>query len=92
MTLRGPCNERLTVPLCTACNPEARASHATIRAISCTKFLVSRALVSLERSWESFARRHGWVEMWMLEAIGDGGASLLDDAAEGKDGSRYRGV
>jgi hypothetical protein len=38
-----------------------------MRAISFTRALVSRALASLARSCESFARRHGCVETWTLE-------------------------
>lgn len=62
-------NERLTVPVDIVCNPDASASHATIRAMSWTKVLVSRALASLDRSWESFARRQGWVEIWTLVSM-----------------------
>ncbi|KAL9575869.1 MAG: hypothetical protein Q9212_007616, partial [Teloschistes hypoglaucus] len=56
--------------------PEAKASHATMRAISWTNVFVPRALVSLERSCESFARRQGWVEIWTLVGIELGGAML----------------
>ena len=61
-----PDKERLTVPLELVCNPDARASHPSIRAISWTKAFVSRALVPLERSCDSLARRHGCWEMWTL--------------------------
>ena len=56
----------LTVPLDVICKDFARVSQPTMRAISWTKDLVSRALAALDRSWESFARRHGWVETWTL--------------------------
>lgn len=59
---------RLTVPLLTEVSSEAKASTATIKAISCIKVLVSRALACLERNCESFARRHGWVDIWTLGA------------------------
>lgn len=44
----------------------ANASQPTIRAISCTSDLTSFALVLPERSWLSFARKHGWLETWTL--------------------------
>ena len=47
----------------TAVSDVANASHATIDAMSCTKALHSRAdVVSRERSRDSFARTHGWIE------------------------------
>lgn len=52
-------------------SPAARASHPTIREISWTNALVSRAFVVLSRSWESLAWRHGWVETWTFEGRDD---------------------
>ena len=52
----------LTVPLDIVCRDFAKASQPTMRAISWTKDFVSRALAFFDRSWESLARRHGWVE------------------------------
>ena len=52
-------NDRLTVPLDIDCNDEPKASHPTISAISWISVFVSRAVASLDRSCESFARRHG---------------------------------
>lgn len=59
--------KRLTVPVGTLCRHAAKASQPTMRAISCTSAFVSRAFVSLDRSCESFARTHGWVEMWTFD-------------------------
>jgi hypothetical protein len=42
--------------------PVAVASHPTINEISWIKAFVSRALAELDRSMESLAWRHGWVE------------------------------
>lgn len=72
---------KLTVPLDVMCREFARVSQPIMRAISWTKDLVSRALAALDRSWESFARRHGWVETWTLngsdeEAIATKRASM----------------
>jgi hypothetical protein len=65
-TLTGGCEKkRLTIPLGETSRP-ASASTAMIVAISLTSVLVSRALVDLDRSWESFARRHGCFEMCTL--------------------------
>ncbi len=67
-----------------------------MRAISWTRVLVSRALASLDRSWESLARRHGWVETWTLGGS-DGEAILLrcesNDDNESNKGRRefYKG-
>lgn len=44
-----------------------RASAARSSEISWTRALVSLDVVVAERSWESFARRQGWVETWTLE-------------------------
>lgn len=44
----------------------ARASVPRIRVISLMRVLTSRAVVEVERSWESLAWRQGWVEMWTL--------------------------
>ena len=69
----------LTVPLDIVCRDSARASQPTMRATSWTSDFVSRAFASLDRSWESLARRHGWDETCTLagrdeEAIcGSGG-------------------
>ena len=79
MNARGrvkPYYERLTVPDGDTCNPAAKASQPTMRAISWTRVFVSRALVSLERSWDIFARRHGWPDTWTLE--GTGGEEAMD--------------
>lgn len=38
--------------------------------ISCTSGLFSRGEVLLERNWDSFARRQGWVETWTLAGSG----------------------
>lgn len=46
----------------------AKASQATINAISCTKALVSRALVPALRSNDILARTQGCVDTWMLLA------------------------
>jgi len=40
------------------------ASQPTMVAISLINALTSRAFVLWERSWESFARTHGWVDTW----------------------------
>lgn len=52
------------MPVSVTSSPWARASQPTIVAISCTSCFVSLALVDCERSWLSFARRHGWLETW----------------------------
>ena len=57
----------LTVPLDVICREDASASQPTMRAISWTRDFVSRLLASFERSCESLARRHGWVETWTLD-------------------------
>lgn len=69
----------LTVPVNVVRRDFARASQPIMRAISWTRDLVSRALASLDRNWESLSRRHGWVETWALggsdeEAIAGAGA------------------
>jgi hypothetical protein len=53
---------RATVGPFLVANPAAVASQPTIRVISCTKALVSRAFAVLARNWESLACRHGCVE------------------------------
>lgn len=55
-----------TVPVLLKVRPFANASTPRIVAISSTSALVSRGEVLAERSWESFAWRQGWVEMWTL--------------------------
>lgn len=61
----------LTVPVNVVRKDFARASQPIMRAISWTRDLVSRALASLDRNWESLARRHGWVETWALGGSGE---------------------
>ena len=56
----------LTVPVNVVRKHFAKASQPIIRAISWTRDLVSRALASFDRNWESLARRHGWAETWAL--------------------------
>lgn len=58
---------------------EASASQPRMRAISCTKALDSRAEASLERSWDSLARRQGWVETWMLRGRGEEGVGEVEE-------------
>lgn len=65
--------EGLTVPLDVVCKEVAKASQPRMRAISCTRAFVSRALMELERSWESLAIRQGCLEMWTL-----GGRLVVD--------------
>ena len=67
---------RRTVPVSTAFKPCASASQPTMRAISWINALTSRALLLGERSWESFAAAHGWVEMCALG--GSGNAMFLE--------------
>ena len=43
-------------------NAAAVASQPTIREISCTNALVSRAFAVLARNWESLTCREGWVD------------------------------
>lgn len=45
----------------------AKAWQPMMRAISCTRVFVMRALVEWARSWDSLAIRQGWVEMCTLE-------------------------
>jgi len=40
-------------------------------AISWISAFVSRELAELERSWDSFARRQGWFEMWTFAGRDD---------------------
>lgn len=54
----------LTVFLGTADNA-ANASTPRMVEISETRLRVSRVEVAWERSWESFAWRQGWEEIWM---------------------------
>lgn len=56
----------VTFPVDVRLNPSANASTARMEEISCTRALVSRGFAVWERSWESFAWRQGWVEMWMF--------------------------
>jgi len=58
--------KRLTIPLWMVSRPVAKASQPTRSAISWTRAFVSRALQSLDRSWEILARTHGCLEMWTL--------------------------
>lgn len=74
----------LTVPVNVVRRELARASQPIMRAISWTRDLVTRALASFDRSWESLARRHGWVETCALggsgkEAIAGRGCSCGED-------------
>ena len=67
--IRSSC-ERLTVPLDIVWRHPASASHPTISAISWTRAFVSRALVLLDRNWESLARRQGCWETCTLAGKG----------------------
>ena len=58
--------KKLTVPHSETVKAEPSASQPIISAISWIRAFVSRALASLERSWESLARRQGCAEVWML--------------------------
>ena len=62
---------KLTVPVATAFKLLPRASTPTIVAISWTSLLVSFAFVDAERSWLSFARAHGWLEMCTFDGSAD---------------------
>lgn len=53
-----------TVPASCAFSAEPSASYPTIRAISCTSVCASRQPVDAERSCDSLACKHGWVETW----------------------------
>lgn len=55
-----------TSPSSTACNELARASQPTIVAISWIRSFVSRDCVDCERSCESLAFRHGWLDTCAL--------------------------
>lgn len=48
----------------------AKASHERIKAISWISVLTSADLLDLERSWLSFARRAGCLEMWTWDGRG----------------------
>ena len=52
------------MPVSTAARMSPRASQAMMVEMSWTSRFVSAALVDEERSWLSFARRHGWLEIW----------------------------
>jgi hypothetical protein len=54
----------LTTPVWAVERPCAKASQPTIVEISWTRVFVSLAFVDEDRSWLSFARRHGWEETW----------------------------
>lgn len=75
--------QQLTVPVCCTARPLARASHATMVAISWIRLRVSLALVELERSSESFALAHGWFEMWTLDMLAVQ-ASAVDTSRRGE--------
>lgn len=66
-----PLEAALTVPLGAISTLVARASQPIIRAISCTRDFVSFEEVDSERSWESFAWRHGCLETRTLEGRED---------------------
>lgn len=71
----------LTVPAEAEVRPFASASTPTMVEISWIRDLTSRGLALAERSWESFARTHGWVETWTLggnEAMVDGGEDVRE--------------
>lgn len=53
----------------------ARASQPSIMEISCTNVFTSLGLVFLDRSWLSFANKHGWLETWTLG--GRDGADMM---------------
>lgn len=65
--------EGLTVPLDVVVKAVAKASQPRMRAISCTRAFVSRAMAVFERSWESFAIRQGCLERCTL-----GGRVVVD--------------
>jgi hypothetical protein len=52
------------------------ASQPTIKAMSCISVLTSLAGVLCDRSWLSFARRHGCWETWTVDGSG---ADILTD-------------
>jgi hypothetical protein len=52
------------VPASCALSAEPSASYPTIRAISWTSVCASRQPVDAERSCDSLACKHGWVETW----------------------------
>jgi len=60
----------LTVPVSTVARRSPRASQAMMVEMSWTSRFVSAALVDEERSWLSFARRHGWLEIWTPSGCG----------------------
>nr|POF18644.1 hypothetical protein CFP56_62152 [Quercus suber] len=60
-----------TVPSSTTLSACASAEQPTIVVISWTSRFVSRESVEAERSWESFACRHGWLETWTLDGNGE---------------------
>ena len=67
-----------------------------MRAISWIRDFVSRALASFDRSWESLARKHGWVETWTLigsdeEAIAGNGSVHGEEYGRGKWGGGKHG-
>lgn len=57
------------MPFSSTFRPWARASQPTIVVISWMRVRVSLAFVEAERSWLSFARRHGCEETWMLAMV-----------------------
>ena len=50
----------------------ASASMPSIIEMSCTSCCVSLEVVALDRSWDSFAIRHGCLETWTL-----GGSAVI---------------
>ena len=62
---RSQATRRLTIPIEVTSSP-ARASAPSSSDISWTYFCVSRVLGDLARSWDNFALKLGWVEMWTL--------------------------
>lgn len=68
------------MPVLVNVSPWAKASTPRIEAISSTSALVSRGVVLWERSWESFAWRQGWAEIWTF-----GGRDIVRVLEDGKD-------
>lgn len=66
----------MSVPLETGVSSVERAAQPRIRVISWTRDFESRALVLEERSWDSLARRQGWVDRWTVRGR-DGGEGMV---------------